>query len=854
MAETTYGRSSSLKHDDIGNIVSGEMRGCTYNRTNDHLWAHTANARVNDNGSNSAIRIGIYNVNSSRHPTTRRAYSESIAVTSATEGNVSGSIATIDVAAPSGVTFTAIPLQDNTRYHLAILNVGALIDHAMEQASDISADNESFYYRTGLSQPPPSSFGSYSSSNEGHMTTWLNAQINEAPNAPTNLSPSGTINDTAPTFAADFTDTNSGYGDYLNQMRVQVRRVSDSTVFWDTTLTSTQAERTGAAMSRAYGGTTLVRGTAYEWRTQHSDHFGEWGDWTAWTTFTPAELGFIVCEDDPTGKIEDNTPDFDGTWSHDDSDDMTVVQVRILSSGGTVLQTGSEYDITDVTTATADFTVAWADTGLSTLAWGTSYQYQMRGKDETATWSDWSAAATFSTNAAPTVPTNLTPANSQILTDYPLLMWQSTDADDTTATGLVSKCRIKDNTGSVLFTRSGTYDATLFGGAGGWRYQTDGTDLATYATYRWDAYSGDGTLWSGEVAHASEASAVKSAEAIFAYAEGPTVTITDPTEDEAVTTANLTVTWTTTDQQKYRVYLYEDGTTNLVYDSGETVSGTSSHVIPSGYYFNGDALDLVVWVEDSDQLEGQSAIRSFTVDYVEPDSIANFQAIAEYVGTDLWASAIRLTWDQTELGVEDGWQEYTIRRTAASGNDATTIILTRLTSPTQTSYTDFAPASGVEYTYSISQTILTGLDELTSAGVEASAEIMLGGVVLVAVANPEVVRTNLKYTNERDHTRNTDEQVYQPLSGLAPTTVRSRQYTKRAAFDAKLFADAQATADARRLELEMCDQYRGTFCYRDDKGRKYFCTLPDITISDRVADWYVAAIEVREELYSEGVE
>ena len=847
MTDTTYGRSSSLSHPLFGNIIDNEMRGCTYNRTTDHLWAHTFNFRGNDNGTNSTVKMGLYATNSSKNPTTRMGYSESISVTSATEQDLSGAVDVVDVTPPSGVTFSAIPLQDGTRYHIAVLNVGATIDHAMQQASAITADNEYFYFNFGETFPPPDPFGGYTTSLEGHMTNWMTCEINVAPSTPTSLSPSGTINETAPTFAATFSDSNSDRGDYLNQMNVQVRRVSDGAVFWNTTLTSTQAERVASAMSRAYGGTTLVRGTAYEWRTQHSDHFGQWSSWTAWTSFTPANLGFVTLGDDPTGTIQDNTPDFDGTWTHQSAEDMTVVQVRLWNGAGTtILQTGDEYDITDVAD-TDPFTVAWANTGFTTLDWGTSYQFQIRGKDESALWSDWSALQSFSTNAAPSIPTNLDPTASQVLTDYPLLTCEFTDADDTTGSGLTGFARIKDSGGSVLSTETLTYNGTT----GKWEFQTTSSELATFATYRWDAYSYDGTLYSGAVTDVGDA--VKSSESIFVFAEGPTVTITAPTENEVITTANLSVTWTTTDQQKYRVYLYENGSSTAVYDSGETVSTTSSHTIPSGYLENDTAYDLIVWVEDSDPLEGQSAIRNFTVDYVEPDAVSNFAVSAIKVGTDLWESAYHLTWDQTTYGT-DVWQEYTIRRQAASGVDTASIILARLTSPLQVSYIDYVPQSGVEYVYSITQTILTGIDLLTSAASTGSPEpLALGGVVLCSVSDPENIRTALRYTNERDYPRDIDEAVYQPLNGAKPTTVRSRTYVVRPEFDVRLFDDDEATATARRLELEAIDQTRGTICYRDNHGRKYFLTLPDVTPSDRVPDWYVCKVSGREEAFTEGV-
>jgi hypothetical protein len=852
-----FGRYHTLSRTNHGFIAPGQMRGASFSGRAAHYWiTHLgvwAGRYTTLSASNVTTRVAVYAVDGSNNPSSRLGYSSSFTVTG-TMNDASGgaaytaAVSVVDATVPSGVTLTAIPLASNTRLHIAALGTVGYLGHGMEEAALIVAPNEKFYNRTGLSQPPPNPFGAYTSSTEGHPTFWGDATANSAPSAPGSLSPSGTINETAPTFTGTFADANSGVGDYLNQTRIQVRRVSDATSFWDTTVSSTEAERTGAAFSRAYGGTTLVRGTAYEWRSQVSDHFGAWSDWSAWTAFTPANLGFVTLDADPAGKIEETTPDFDGKWTHQSSEDMTHVQVRLLNAAGTtVLQTGAEYNIADVASSASPgtaFTVPWANTGFTTLAWGTSYQYQMRGKDESALWSDWSTARTFSTNAAPSVPANLSPANSFITTAYPLLTCTASDADDTTGTGFTVSARIKDDAGAVLFTRTMTYNS----GTGKWEYQTDGTDLATYDTYRWDAYSYDGTLYSGEAS--SSGDAAKSPEASFIYALGPTVTITAPTEAATITTSNLTVTWTTTDQVSYRVTLYEDGTDTVVYDSGEVVSATGSHAIPSGYLRNDTAYDLIVWVEDDTPLEGTSAIRNITVDYVEPDAVANVAADTVMIGTDVWESAIRLTWDQTTYGT-DVWQGYTITRQASGGPDATEIVWRRITSPSQVSIVDYVPASGYEYTYTITQTILTGLDELTSEPVSVAATVTLGGVVLCSVALPEEIRTTLRYTADRDYGRDIDESPYYPVNGAMPTTVRSRKRVVAPAFTAQLFNDDAATANVRRLELEAMDIAAGTLCYRDNHGRKQFVTMPGCEITDHVPDWFEAAIELRDERYTE---
>ncbi len=858
MAVVTYGRHASQPRLFLSETLAGELRGCVFNATSQHLWVYELGVWAGKQAGQANVtgRIAIYDTNASMNPTNRVGYSEAFTITNTMSHAGQGAAHTAAVGlSDDGPSQSSLPLPSGKRYLLAFLGTNGNAAQGMQEAAQIVADNEQFYSRTGISQPPPDPYGSYSAAIEGHLAIWVTADTNAPPATPSNLSPAGSINDTVPTFEADFDDPNAGdggtdRGDYLRQYRIQVRRKSDGVSFWNPApFTAHSNERFNKAISRAYGGTTLVRGTTYQWRCQMSDHFGTWSPWTAWTDFTPANLGFLTIVS-PIAKIETNEPDFKAKWTHQSATAMDKARVRILTLGGTVLQTGDWYDLDpDIESSAApgtEFTFAWENTGLESLPLGQTLNWQIQG-DDGSQLSDWSAAAAIQINAAPSVPANLDPANSQPLTDYPLLTCTVSDPDDSAATGLTCYARIKNAGGTVLDTVEMSWNAST----GRFEYQTDSDDLATFATYRWDAYSYDGTLYSGETA--TEGNATKSSEAIFIFAEGPTVTIDSPTEGATIDTAGFTVEWTTSDQVKYRVLLYEDGDDTAVYDSGEQVSDAGSHDIPSGYIRNGQDYDLVVWVEDDTPLEGQSAIRNISVAFTPADSVANFAATPVAITTDPWETAIRLTWDQTEYGTSV-WQEYTLSRQAASGVDAERIVLARLTSPSEVSFTDYVPASGIEYTYGITQTIITGLDELVSDEVSAAATITLGGVVLCNVADPLTYRTALRYTADRDYPRQIDEVAYQPVSGAAPTTVRSRAYVPMPTFIAQIHGDAWATAQARRQEVEALDQHGGTLCYRDDKGRKLFVTMPVCSPTDHVPDWGTVAIALRREGYTEGVE
>jgi hypothetical protein len=857
MALTTvrYGRYSASAEAAYGVVGSGYVRACVFNSATQNVWVHTMGGWIRKSGAtNSTVRFGLYST-SSNNPATRLGHTSSLSVTSTSMASRTAAVSVTD-ASPLQ---TAIKLASGSLYAIAILSTTASTDHSMVVASAITATNEQFYNRSGLSSMP-APFGSYSASTEGHMTVWAEGYLNVKPEVATGLSPSGTINDTAPSFVATFQDLNGAYGtssgngvdtgDRMTKYAIQVRTSGSATADrWDATYTATGVEQSNNAIARAYGGSTLTRGTTYEWRIRFYDEFNEAGDWTAWTSFLPADLGYVTTDGNPTGKVEDNSPDFEGRWTHQSGTSTNAVQIRLYDGSGVLLQDSGTISKTVTSSASPGtlFTITWAQSTFADLTWGAAYQYEIRGRDTSNVWSNYSTPKrSFTTNAAPSTPASLSPSASTIYTSYPLLTCQATDVDDTTATGLVVSARIKNNSGTVLYTRSMTYST----GNARWEYQTTATDLASYATYKWDARSYDGTLYSGGVT--SVGSAVYSSEGTFVYAQGPTVTMSSPTDGSTVTTSALTVTWTTTNQVQYRVRIYPDGGATALYDSGWTVSGTSSHNVPSGYIANGVSYDLVVDVEDSTPLTGSSGIVDITASFTPPATLTNVTTSAiKTVGTNPWATAVSVSWDQSS---DANFVEYIVRRSAETGPDMPEVILARITAQTTTTFTDYTPASGVEYTYSVSQVSSTSGEEIESLRESSSVEVTFGGVVLTAVgSSASTTQAALRYTSEREEERVIDEVVYQPLDGSNPQTVRSATRYRTMVFDAVLPLDDYSTAAQKKSELEELDIANVTVCYRDNYGRKMFGRLAEVTFTDQVPGWWRASITVREEYYSEAV-
>jgi len=819
-------------------------------------------------GTNPTLRFSAYTLNGSKNPQTRVGYSAtataSASYTGSPPGTTIGAVVSAAVeVSDNGPSNAALMVYSGQLYAIDLDVSAAQLAHSQATPRVTDPAYLYFYNRTGVASPPPSAFGAYSSSQQGVMTVWAEGWENSAPVTPaTGLSPSGSSPGTSPTFTADFRDLNGAYGassgngvntgDALNQYQIQVRRVSDQTLFWNAgSFNATGSEQTANAVGIAYGGTTLVRGTAYEWRLRQSDAFSAWSGWSAWTSFTPSSAGFVTLDNTPTGKVlaisGSTALDFHGRWNHVTAATMTLAQVKLLDGNGTLLQTGAQAAPTSAPIASSPapgtlFTQTWAQTTFGALGWGRAYQYQIRGYDGSQ-WSDWSAPRAFTTDAAPTIPTVGSPTGGLIFTRFPLARGSFTDADNTYLTGL---------TGVMRFTRpdATTVDVTpTYNAAAGhdpWQFQTTAAELNQYGVYAWMLTGYDGTLYSGE--QALLANAVFSASGTFDYETGPVVTVTSPADNSTITTSSLTVSWTVTGQVKYQVRVYADSTSTILYDSGLITSASLSHTIPSGYLRNGLAYDLVVSVTNATPLTGYSSIVNITVGFTAPAAVANPTCTAVAITNDPFPTAIRLAWDATTYTAPQ-FVEYTVIRSADGGPDAAQIVLARITSPTDVSLIDYTPASGYTYTYTVVVVILTGVDVVSSTPVVLQASVNLTGTVLTLLGNGGTYRAVLVNVLDRSHARTHQEAVYTSLSGATPTTIRSRVRYWETPLSALIVADAYATAAQRWSDLDTLDAQNGPVCYRDGLGRKRFCKITDLKLTDQKPNtFYAVDLALRQEL------
>lgn len=491
-----YGRYVTNGDTDMGDVGYNQQRAYVYNKMTENGWGFKFGfwgGRFGGGGT-PTVKPAIWTTTTSMTPDKLMAYHNGITVNAVQSYGRDGQAYSAPIMNSSSVfspSSSAVKMKAGERYALGVVSTGDAMHYAMIQAAYFTGDNEQFYSRDGVSTPT-NPFGYTNSSTEGWMSAWIEYQPNRTPTAATS-SPTGTVTTTSPRFMGTFTDADKTYGDRMTQLRIQVLRTSDNVVMWDSgSLAATTSEKTADAFDRAYAGTTLVGGTPYQWRCQVADEFGAWSAWTAYMAFTVNGGGVINTQGTPSGKQTSLQPTpFTAKWVHASGFTMNQLRVRLLQ-GGSVIRTSG--DIALSVANNGAISVSWT-TAFSTyaLSWSlTDLSWQMQGRDSASLWSDWSTPQAFSTNASPTIPANLTPANSSASTTRPLLKCVVSDGD---GDAITVKARIKNSAGTVLFTRT----MTRVGTTSTYQYQTTSTDLAGFATYRWDAYSYDGFLYSGDV-------------------------------------------------------------------------------------------------------------------------------------------------------------------------------------------------------------------------------------------------------------------------------------------------------------------------------------------------------------------
>lgn len=662
--------------------------------------------------------------------------------------------------------------------------------------------------------------------------TFPDAYTAQPPNAPTGVGPSGQAASLTPTLTATFQDPNKAYGDYPSALQIQVRH-SGGAVVWDSgKVATTGTEQTNKAISRTYAGAALSFGSFYEVAVRFWDAADLAGPYSAWVQFVPTQGPDIPTGLAPTGKTNDLTPDFSGTYQAGSSagTGMNAAQVVLTNLEGTV----TIWDSGTVAASGASFTIPYGTLGTgasggAALTNGLQMAWKARTRDSNNIWGPYSdpALTLLNTNALPAAPTLTSPAENGSSDVSPTFTWTHQDADgDAQAEATID---IRDNaTGASL---SG-YPATI---AGATASHTTGLTLTIGTKYQWTVKTSDGDGYGPYAAPQT-----------FTPNNGPTVAVTAPIG--AIGTPVPTVTWTYSAggggaQSKYRVMLRRAGA--LVYDSGDVTSAGTSHAIPLGVVHNGETYQVTVAATDSLAAVGTSPPVTFTASWAVPDSITGLAASVDVVNA--W---IALQWDMVATALTD-FLYYAIYAREQGTTAWTRIGVLR--SRSATAFTYYYPAAGVSYDLAVTQVVsLSGEPNESDKVTIAESVTWTGGVFLAAVSDPRATQVVLPYMQNRAVTHHRVAEPLMPWGRTKPVYRIGPWEWRTVDLSALVTVGNDATLAAARALVAA----HTLLVYRDARGRRIFgnVTAEGYNEADQFPfNWQVGA-QLEESDYTEAVE
>jgi hypothetical protein len=657
-------------------------------------------------------------------------------------------------------------VEDGKKYALGFAGNDGKVAHGQ------TCDGTLMYFDTiasGTVIPDP--MGYSHSSPEGKIAVCLLYEPNVAPAKPTNLTPSdgATTTDTTPLYEGDFDDVNEVLpngltSDKMSQYQIMVRSVTAANattgvVVWDSGIVpASVTEQNNRRFSKSHpSGSPLTPGQRYQMCAQVWDIHGLGSGFSAWTDcdFLVSSAGIVTLDAAPTGRITDTTPDFQGRWHHGTGTQMDKVRVYLYRQGAaTPLKTSLEYDIANVASSALPgtlFTVPAANTGFGTLASGVEFEYAMQGRDTGGFLTELSPRRSFKTNGKPATPIPVSPlTTSPPSSSRPQIIFQGIDPDGDALTGSI---RIKNSGGTVLATVVPTsLGNNLYG------FQTTATEVAAVGTFKWDSKTNDGDLDSDY-----------SAEQTFVYANGPTVTITQPTEAEVLSTSEPLFLFTTTDLQKKQAWVYRSDTGALVWDSGLIVSTLAEIAMPGGILDQDvGAYHMFIAATNSAPLTGTSSQRNFTLAFAQPAAVDNFVASPEYAKFDIMPSVIRLRWDALILAEPEKFLGFDVYRVVSGGTFSEAEQRAHIANLDTDTWVDYEPQSGTVYQYFLVYSMLESvLDVLTSVPAVASSSVTLHGSVISDVNDGGGLRAVLGSVIGRDETIELDQMELDTWDGGA---------------------------------------------------------------------------------------
>lgn len=703
---------------------------------------------------------------------------------------------------------------------------------------------------------------------EGAWSGWQTFTLvspNTAPYAPDQISPNGSITgDLTPLLSMRHRDPD---GNSTSNAKMQVRRKSDNTMMLDKVWATSVAHN--GYVNRNYDGLTLAYNTTYQFRGQTQDSAGAWGGYSAWVDFTITSLSSVDEPTSPSGWQATTTPaNVVAVYRHNSGVSSQAFRVRLLNSTGSTIATSAWVNKTVANGGVV--TLTWAELGFGARAWGANEQVIVQSRDANGVESpSWSPASKFNINAAPSVPSGLTPNGSASPALPKLIVTNVTDAD--TVQDPKSSLIVK----AVLTTSAGTFTRTMtwVAASNRWEYQTTVTELPAKSTFQntWQAYAGDGSVWSG--GKNVEAEAVKSGVATFVYDAVPEVLFNGPASP--IETTQPTITWLVDQpQQSYRVRGYMGEV--LVYDSGTVTSTTPSHLVIPGNFLGGEAwntgetITFEISVTSTSAITGTSTPTDILLDYTPPGSLPLFGEAVPLPQTT--QPSAFLLWHEPTAVLNENFEGYVWSRWEIDdvGNEVagSRFILKFITNPAHTTLLDAEVESHKRYRWSVFVRERRGNDIVSSAPSTFEGSVQWDGIILHAPHNPEQTAVELNWSTAGDDYRPQYQWLRNSLDFEAVNGERIFSIGKKIHTDSagsfEIINDDVATAEQRLATLHYLYRLQGgeidgephTACWRSGRGGVNGIVYgmltddPNITFDDD--GWYMLDIGIRSAAYTFG--
>jgi hypothetical protein len=349
--------------------------------------------------------------------------------------------------------------------------------------------------------------------------------------------------------------------------------------------------------------------------------------------------------------------------------------------------------------------------------------------------------------------------------------------------------------------------------------------LAQPVTYKWRVRTHDGQGWGAW-----------SDWSIFTCVAGLTVEIVLPAEGQILVAAPGFCHWGTFGgsggQTEYRAILYAADGVTVLEDSGWVSSWIEYHTYAYTGWENLTTYKLKVGVRDNSgppKLEGWSALLTFSTNWAPPATLTNVSVAAVLTGNP----HLLLSWDQSD---EADFLRYEVWR--RKNGETAYIRIATISEKTTVAYNDYRVDLKYTWEYVVKQVITVLTDQVPSdPSTMASASVgILDSAYLHDTTDEASAYVALQLAPDRSFRHHIDRSVRFPWGSTKPVEIvgEAEWWTFQISMT-WLMED-----DANRAVLSAMQVNGNTLCYRDGRGRKYFCR-PDETGE---ADAWPAQFEV----------